>query len=308
MTFKIYQITSPSGRSYIGFTSNSIVTRWQQHRAQARYGKKHPFYEAIRKYGAENFIVAELSSHESQIEAFAEEIRIIAAAHKPYNISPGGGEDCFAGRKRFVELLKDPKWREAYGKKLSISCKNSEKYRAALPKMLEKLKEWRAANPRKAHYMQRRITRLATKKNRGRKPWNLGKKHTLESRRKMSVSGKARHAKTTSSQKKKLEILRRGVTTRAWARRTPEQKKAIAAKIRKTLKLFYKTQDPQKRKMQLEQLVQARKNIDHDLRTRNQKKSLIAYWTPERRAIKSKMLKEGENYANVRHNQFRAQK
>lgn len=304
MEYKVYRLTSPSKRSYIGFTSQKVTTRWLQHCGEARRGKKHPLQSAIRKYGPEDFRVETLSIFNTEEEAFKEEIRLISLTPNAYNLSKGGGHDSVAGVQRMRELLADPEWKAAYSKKLSFSIRNSEKYKAAIPHITARLKEWRLSHPKEAHKAQRRITRLAAKKCRGKKPWNYGKKHSLLSRQKMSTSQKMSQKRYTPAQKKKLEILRRKNSTSMWLERTDVHSQKIASKISRSVTAFHASKNTAEKKKHDLQLAEARRSIDHGLRKTRQREALQKYWTPERRAAKSLEVKKGENYANVRHNQF----
>lgn len=58
--FRIYLATSrTSGKSYIGKTSRSIDARWQEHKRARK--SMLPFHKAIRKYGADDFVVKEIA-------------------------------------------------------------------------------------------------------------------------------------------------------------------------------------------------------------------------------------------------------
>jgi hypothetical protein len=305
--FKIYKITSPSGRSYFGFTAQSLKERWRQHQGSASRGRKTPFYAAIRKYGAETFRIEIIAEFDNVIDAAAEEIRVIANAVKPYNVSRGGEHDVTAAHDSFRELLKDPVWKAAYGKKLSEACKNSERHRATVPYITGKLKEWQKANPRRVIELQRRITRIAAKKNKGKKPWNYGVKASPVAKYKMSIAQLERQKYITPSQRKRMEIIRRRNTQKAWDNRSEHQIEEIAEKISASMSTHHASMSNEEKKIHLTQLALARKNIDHTVRKRRQKEALQRYWTPERRAQKSLEVREGKNYANVRHNQFRTQ-
>lgn len=57
----LYQLTSPSGKSYIGITSKTTEERWAKHKEQA-IGKRTAgvLYAALRKYGYETFKIKTL--------------------------------------------------------------------------------------------------------------------------------------------------------------------------------------------------------------------------------------------------------
>lgn len=61
---KIYKITSPSGKSYIGRT-NHPTARFAKHRYNANEGKKGSLYAAIRKYGWDSMTVEIIDKIES---------------------------------------------------------------------------------------------------------------------------------------------------------------------------------------------------------------------------------------------------
>ena len=94
--YKIYCYTSPSGKYYIGTTCQRLERR-------ARGGKFYKecrlFYEAILKYGWENFTVDILDTSASQKEAFLLEQFYISQYHSNdsafgYNLASGGTKGC----------------------------------------------------------------------------------------------------------------------------------------------------------------------------------------------------------------------
>src|SRR4051812_24608621 len=91
----VYRLTSPSGKSYIGITGQEVQERWRQHVVKAIRGfhLRHPLYCAIRKYGADSFIVEELQNRLTRAEALSLEVTLIAAERPRYNLSPGGEHD-----------------------------------------------------------------------------------------------------------------------------------------------------------------------------------------------------------------------
>lgn len=53
----LYKLTSPSGKIYLGITTKTLDQRWKQHIKESRRSKNYTLHNAIRKYGAEAFIV-----------------------------------------------------------------------------------------------------------------------------------------------------------------------------------------------------------------------------------------------------------
>lgn len=67
----IYKITNlVNGKVYIGKTIKSIQKRFGQHKTNFRTGKQTQLYNAMRKYGIENFIVQKVCKciNEKQLE------------------------------------------------------------------------------------------------------------------------------------------------------------------------------------------------------------------------------------------------
>ena len=89
----LYQLTSPSGRSYVGVTTRSVEERWSQHSKVAAAGSGFAVHRAIRKYGADSFEVRTLAQVEGS-EMFELEKRAIQAlgtkAPLGYNLTNGG--------------------------------------------------------------------------------------------------------------------------------------------------------------------------------------------------------------------------
>jgi group I intron endonuclease len=52
---EVYCLTSPSGKRYVGFTSEGFDRRWSKHVQASKSGSRFPLHNAIRKYGHESF-------------------------------------------------------------------------------------------------------------------------------------------------------------------------------------------------------------------------------------------------------------
>ena len=97
MKFKIYKHTSPSGKSYIGQTKDSVESRfWAGHVKDSKRNSKLRFHQALRKYKPENFSTEILHECDTLEESLESEIKYIKE-HKTYeydhgyNMTPGGG-------------------------------------------------------------------------------------------------------------------------------------------------------------------------------------------------------------------------
>lgn len=106
----VYKYTSPSGKVYIGQTNQGLYKRYR-----CGQGYKHStyFYNAILKYGIENFQSEILKDNLSLEEANYWEIYFISQydatnREKGYNISPGGNNHKISeeGRQRLSERMK----------------------------------------------------------------------------------------------------------------------------------------------------------------------------------------------------------
>lgn len=92
----IYRITNlVNGKIYIGRTGTSVKTRFNAHKRRARFGDSTFLYQAIRKYGEDNFIVEELCSCFNQDAIVEAEIELIKTYNSNnrvigYNMSEGG--------------------------------------------------------------------------------------------------------------------------------------------------------------------------------------------------------------------------
>ena len=91
----IYQLTSPSGKVYVGKTTQSVESRWKDHIKQSRNGSNLAIHKSILKYGYKSFLVETLdSSQESDQELSSLEICYIwlnkSFGSNGYNLTTGG--------------------------------------------------------------------------------------------------------------------------------------------------------------------------------------------------------------------------
>ncbi|WIF95090.1 GIY-YIG nuclease family protein [Caminicella sporogenes] len=165
--YTIYSIAAPSGDCYIGYTSLPIKERWRHHIRRALKEKyKHPFYNAIREFGPENFNIKVLRKTKKFKEAKELEKKFIESAPSEFlfNLSPGGIDDASFGSKIFWERINaDPSAREAYLKKLSETKKKNDW--TDYEELSKKAQKWREENPKLAYKLSYRAIRIARKSN-----------------------------------------------------------------------------------------------------------------------------------------------
>lgn len=216
--YKIYRITSPSGKYYIGLTKMAVSERWRKHRNRAYIEKRnHPFYNAVRKYGHENFIVETIDFAPNKKAAQKLESKYIADAPEEelYNLSPGGEADGETGAKIFWDRInRDPKAKKRYLEKLS-NVKLSNDW-TDYEQLGKRNREWRKENPKEAWKLTYRGLRLARKVN--------GTKEVKEEPLKVRLMRKHKWDEYKSA------ITKRTVT-KVWVERSDEEKAAIGAKI-----------------------------------------------------------------------------
>lgn len=96
MIYKI--INTINGDFYIGKTSKTIEQRWKAHCYNAKKGVVTYLYNAIRKYGVENFQVEFLSEGLDK-----EEIFFISSLQPKYNMTRGGDGGDTSSSPRYKE-------------------------------------------------------------------------------------------------------------------------------------------------------------------------------------------------------------
>lgn len=122
--YKIYKLTSPSGKSYIGQTGKKVEERWRKGNG---YRTSGCLYKAIKKYGWDNFTREILEEGLTLKEAnkleqkYIKEYNTLVPAG--YNLQPGGNNRKMheETKKRISESRKiydTPEWRNKISKTL----------------------------------------------------------------------------------------------------------------------------------------------------------------------------------------------
>jgi group I intron endonuclease len=93
----VYLVTNKiNGKKYVGQTSQSLITRWKRHQYPFPHRRHSYLYNAICKYGIENFSVEALAVvHTKEDMDFYESFLIkefgLRNPEKGYNLTNGGG-------------------------------------------------------------------------------------------------------------------------------------------------------------------------------------------------------------------------
>lgn len=277
--YYIYRLESPSGRAYVGLTSQPLKERWRQHVKRASTGKSHPLLQAIRKYGADTFKVYLLACTTGLVNAKLIEITCIAYEKNPYNLSPGGEYDGPVASKIFWEnIRKDPRALEEYRAKLraaqALRTLNGED-RTRLTVLGRK---WRENNPREAYRIQSRATRVAAKFN------TTTGVNAIKRLRQESKGLKER----LLAKHKGVFLSKQDSTRKIWANRSQELKAELFSKISGSVKRYYK-ENPDKLDETKAQLATARNSIDRVKQGKAASVGIKRYWAelkadPERYA------------------------
>jgi hypothetical protein len=175
----LYQLISPSGKSYIGISSKTAADRFAKHTEHA-LGKRQNgvLYSALRKYKPENFQVKTLviaNDWDYLCDLEMKVIRAFGTRHPfGYNMTDGG------------EGTVGPKGAE-FSAKVSIA----QKKRFSRPEELAKARE-ASRRGREA-----RAAKCAARRINGKAPWQIRKMESMsrvgsdEHKRKLSVATKA---------------------------------------------------------------------------------------------------------------------
>ena len=270
MRYAIYVIVGPTGRVYAGMSIDPDA-RWASHRRKARTQKtRHPFYDALRKYGPEQFTMHVVSWHETLEEAQTAEIRAIAAfGPLAYNVSPGGEYDAGTGGKVFwQEIKKDPERYAAYRKRLSDGVKAAGVDSTAL--VAHNRKKWESLTVREQWDFMHRMRRLAASSRSG--PIEYGPKN-------------AYLPKTSAAKKSRISRIN---AEAQWAARTEEERKAVGEKIAETLRGTYAPGTEERQRL-LDMGARGRAAMDRKVQGAAASKGLKGFW--------AEIKKDPERYA-----------
>ena len=107
----IYCITNlVNGKQYVGKTTYSVTKRFKEHckDSSKRRNEKRPLYDAMNKYGIENFVVEQLCECDNE-ELSSYEIQYIEKLntyHTGYNVTKGGDGKILFDYNEIISLYK----------------------------------------------------------------------------------------------------------------------------------------------------------------------------------------------------------
>ena len=179
-----------NSKIYIGKTINSVEHRWSEHVGTARRGSPFYFHNAIRKYGADAFVMRVLETVDDPGVLNDREIHWIATLNPDYNMTAGGeGTPGHKHSDATKQKLRDANTgltrSDATRQKISAAktgVKHSAEARAKMS----------AAKTGTKHSAETRANMSASR---------TGRKHSAETRAKMSASRTGRKLSTEHRQK-----------------------------------------------------------------------------------------------------------
>lgn len=214
--FSVYEHVSPDGKRYVGITSKPVHQRWL---GGIGYKDNAHFWNAIQKYGWDNFEHNVIASSLSLIEACNLEVELIAKydlinPDNGYNHTTGGNWSSpdEATRKKLSESIKRSRNRPEVRAKMSASLKGHPVSAETRRKLSEANKGRKLTEEQCAARRGRKLSPEQVAKMKGRPNWikgltaetdervrrlaekSRGRKHTKEARENMSRKQKARFA------------------------------------------------------------------------------------------------------------------
>lgn len=143
----IYLITNKiNGKQYVGKTENTIDERWKEHKQDYKKERceKRPLYDAMSKYGVENFEIEEIEYLEqggiilSNRETYWIE-QLGTYGHNGYNATKGGDGSTLYNHEEFINLYN-----------LGYSSKRISEKTGATVETINKTLKNKGINPRRS--------------------------------------------------------------------------------------------------------------------------------------------------------------
>lgn len=137
--YKVYKITNKvNNKYYIGMTKQELGKRFSQHKnASKKASVKNYLYNAMKKYGVENFEIEELFQFKNREDCCDKEIECISQNPNGYNLAKGGNIGFSMLTKSEEEVLQ---WKESLsksreGRKPALGMKHTEENKLLFSKV-----------------------------------------------------------------------------------------------------------------------------------------------------------------------------
>ena len=193
MSWTVYRHITPSGKSYIGITSQKPENRWRNGKGYNQKGQQC-FHNAIEKYKWENIKHIIVSTDLTEKEAKWLENYLICyywtfvgfKDSKGYNCTLGGDDNIgikFSNEhnNKISKSRKGIKFSDEHKRKIGESNKGKTPWNKGIPSQLKGI-------PRDAETKHK-----ISESNKGKTAWNIGISPSEETRRKRSEAMKGKH-------------------------------------------------------------------------------------------------------------------
>lgn len=174
--YKIINLQSDS--CYIGITKNCYLKRLRDHKSAARRGTKNKFYDAIRSYGEDNFIIGVIKEYTNYNELLQAEFNTIKeykeSGKKVYNILDGG--------KSYFPIVNKEAWKVKLrkarkGRKPALGMKHTDKNKELFKKISKEY--WNSVET----YPKEKIVKLSFKE--AKEKYGISKTHYYRIRKQL---------------------------------------------------------------------------------------------------------------------------
>ena len=186
----VYLITNTiNGKRYVGQTRQTLTHRWNghTHRSGCTY-----LYNAIQKYGKENFIIEPIVEVPTQELANEFEIEYInrycTLYPNGYNIMPGGNKISEETIKKLSDANKRKTLSEEHKQRIAEALKGNKNGQG---RVVTEEQRQRLSAIHTGRFISDEWRRKLSESHKGKQP-RLGTKASEESRRRMSASQRAR--------------------------------------------------------------------------------------------------------------------
>jgi len=292
----IYKITNlVNGKIYVGKTKRKYPTaRWQEHKKCAIEYNGHPrgktyFYNALRKYGVENFRFEVIDQAFANSELLAKEMYWIATLQSTnrcvgYNSTYGG--ESGIPTPETLEKMRGRPCRPETRAKISAAQKGKKQPVTEAVLAAWAARKGKTPTPKMAEHFARMRTHpigLGTKRTEEQRQhmregicrsWTSERRAKASEKAKIRMAGKPCPYIPTTEERKRLGALQR----LRWESMSPEQK--TAEKLKMSLARKGKKQKPEA--------------------VAKRAASIKAIWTPERRAAWAERMRQSGVVKNIR--------